>query len=82
MIHSPDDETFDEARDKAKKTFLDLTHDIVNLGPEWVEENFPSPLNKNPWRHWLGKGIALAFVAAFVVVNWGIGAMIYGYWDK
>jgi len=79
--HDPTDETYSEAKQRARLSVAEVWHAAVNLGPEWVEEHLPEPFCNNPWRHWIGKSLALFFIGLFVIVNWAIGAMVFGHWD-
>ena len=79
MVHEPQDETYEQAKQRFKAAAAEVWHAAVNLGPEWVEERFGL---QNPLRHVLGKTLAISVIGLVLVANWAIGAMIFGMWDK
>ena len=74
----PKDETYKQAKQRLKTAIAEVGHAAVNLGPEWVEEKFNLT---NPWRHWIGKGMAWAVIFFLFVAVMFLGAVVFGYFD-
>lgn len=81
-------ETFDDAKDRARKTLRKLSHDIVNLFVEYAEEKWSLTNEKktflgisyNP-RQLVGKALFWASVVGFIAAFFILGAVVYGIWD-